>query len=207
MEDEQVAVDSRVSEHSCQLFDSRESLADAVSAFLRSGFESGDRLLAVVCPESWDSTARHIRRQGLDLRAALATGQLTVLDAAATLATFRCSGKIDRELFANSVGEMVRAFASDRRQLRVYGEMVDLLAAEGDFRGALQLEALWNDLRASQPFVLFCGYSAVHFGDPRVAGDLRLICRAHSHVRSDPRDELATFLLRASSSPPETMTS
>ena len=187
----------RTPRHSCQLFDSRDSVATSVGAFFRDGLEAGDNVLAVMCPEHWTSTDRYLRGQGVNPSAVLASGQLTVLDAATTLATFRRGGQIDPQLFDTSIGDLVRTLATGGRRLRVYGEMVDVLAMEGDFKASLQLEALWNELMASVSFDLFCGYSAVNFGNPRAADALRLICAAHTHLRANPRDLLATFLLRS----------
>lgn len=182
--------------HSCQLFDSPDSVAASVGAFFRDGLEAGDNLLAVMGPENWAPTVRFLRGQGVNPSAILASGQLTVLDAATTLATFRRGGQIDPQLFETSIGDLVRTLAAGDRRLRVYGEMVDVLAMEGDFRACLQLEARWNELMAAVPFDLFCGYSAVNFGNPRAIDALRLTCRAHQHVRTSPRDLLATFLLQ-----------
>jgi hypothetical protein len=187
---------SGVPRHSCQLFDSPASVAASVGAFFRDGLEAGDNLLAVMCPENWASTVRLLRGQGVNPSAVLASGQLTVLDAVTTLATFRRGGQIDPQLFETSIGGLVRTLAAGDRRLRVYGEMVDVLAMEGDFGASLHLEALWNELMAAVPFDLLCGYSAVNFGNPRSADALRLICAAHGQLRTNPRDLLATFLLR-----------
>lgn len=186
--------------HTCQLFDSRESLVETVAAFVSDGLNAGDSLLAVMWPENWVATVRCLRQQGLNPSAGLASGQITVLNAATTLETFRRHGHVDPELFDASVGGLVRGLAAKGPRLRIYGEMVDVLAMEGDFRGALQLEALWNDLVARLPFSLFCGYAAVNFGNPRAADALRLTCRAHTHVRTNPQDVLASFLLQTVSS-------
>ena len=191
-------------QHSLQLFDCRDSVADAVSGFIAEGVEAGDVVLAVMRRETWESTARRLRERGLDPAVAQASGGLTVLDAAATLETFLVNGRIDQKLFEDSVGTLVWALASSDRRLRVYGEMVDVLASTGDFRIALQLEARWNDLRAETPFTLFCGYSAENFGNPKLSETLRLTCLAHSHIRTNPRDPLATFLLESASSGPGT---
>jgi DcmR-like sensory protein len=185
-------------EHALQLFDGRDSLADSVSGFLRDGLGAGDRLLVVMAPANWDAAVSRLRQQGLDASLAVAAGRLTVLDAAATMAAFMRNGSPDRELFEGSVGTLVRALSGQGR-LRIYGEMVDLLASEGDFRGALQLEAFWNDLQRRESFILLCGYSAVNFGDPKFTDALRMTCHAHSNVRANPRDVLATLLLEASS--------
>ena len=191
-------------QHSLQLFDCRDSVADAVSGFIAEGVEAGDVVLAVMRRETWESTARRLRERGLDPAVAQASGGLTVLDAAATLETFLVNGRIDQKLFEDSVGTLVWALASSDRRLRIYGEMVDVLASTGDFRIALQLEARWNDLRAETPFTLFCGYSAENFGNPKLSETLRLTCQAHSHIRTNPRDPLATFLLESASSEPGT---
>ena len=190
--------------HSMQLFDSRDSVADGVSGFIAEGVEAGDVVLAVMRRETWESTARRLRERGVDPAVAQASGGLTVLDAAATLETFLVNGRIDQKLFEDSVGTLVWALASSDRRLRIYGEMVDVLASRGDFRIALQLEARWNDLRAETPFTLFCGYSAENFGNPKLSETLQLTCLAHSHIRTNPRDPLATFLLESASSGPGT---
>ncbi len=188
-------------QHSLQLFDCRDSVADSVSGFIAEGVEAGDVVLAVMRRENWESTARQLRERGLDPAVAQASGGLSVLDAAATLETFLVNGRIDQKLFEDSVGTLVWALASSDRRLRVYGEMVDVLASTGDFRIALQLEARWNDLRVETPFTLFCGYSAENFGNPKLSETLRLTCLAHSHIRTNPRDPLATFLLESASGP------
>ena len=191
-------------QHSMQLFDSRDSVADVVSGFIAEGVEAGDVVLAVMRRETWESTARRLRERGVDPAVAQASGGLTVLDAAATLETFLVNGRIDQKLFEDSVGTLVWALASSDRRLRIYGEMVDVLTSTGDFRIALQLEARWNELRAESPFILFCGYSSENFGDPKVSDALQLTCLAHSHIRTNPRDPLATFLLESASSGPGT---
>lgn len=89
----------------------------------------------------------------------------------------------------------IRRLAARGRPLRVFGEIVDLLADQGDFTSAQQLEDLWNALGESESFELLCGYSAVHFGDPQNADALRGICPSHFQVRSSPPDVLASFLV------------
>ena len=184
--------------HSCQLFDTPDSVATSVGAFIRDGLEAGDSVLAVMCPDHWATTGRYLRGEGVNPSAVLASGQFTMVDAATTLARFRRDGQIDPQLFDTSIGNLVRTLAAGDRRLRVYGEMVDVLAMEGDFKASLQLEALWNELMASVRIDLFCGYSAVNFGNPRSADALRLICAAHGQLHANPRDLLATFLLRQS---------
>jgi hypothetical protein len=185
------------SEHLVQLFDGVDSMADEVTRYLREGFLAGDAMLVVITRHHWDAVATRLQAERLSLKKAQVSGQLVVRDAGQLLQTFMRYGLPDRALFDASVGALVRQLRTDGTHLRIYGEMVNLLAAEGDFESAERLEALWNDLSERESFTLFCGYSAPHFGDPRTAEALRSICHAHSRVRSDPRDVLGTFLLTA----------
>lgn len=112
------------------------------------------------------------------------------------------------ECFDRTIGDLVRRL-SPGAPLRIYGEMVDLLAAQGDFRGAHAIELLWNHLAAECSFTLLCGYSAVHFGHPRSSTALELICRAHTRVDTGPADHLTGFLVHKAegASPAPTRTS
>jgi hypothetical protein len=182
------------SQHFVQLFDESASLSDAVADFVAEGLTGADRVLLAMTYDHWLETKATLVGRGVNVEAAVYSGRLVVRDASATMRHFVRKGRPQQALFDNSVGMLVSTLAS-YGPLRIYGEMVDVLAAEGDLSAALELEQVWNDLGERQPFTLFCGYSAVNFGNPMTAPVLRSICRAHSHVVSDSRDALATFLL------------
>ncbi len=186
------------SEHIVQLFDTPESLADTVATFLQDGYTRGETLLLAITPRHWVLTAALLERGGCSIAEAMSSAQLTVVDAAAMINQFMRDGRPDPILFDEVIGGIVRVLNARGAPLRIYGEMVDLLAFEGDFVGAFELEELWNALGEREPFRLFCGYSTAHFGNPRSGGALRQICQTHSHVRTSPRDILSSFLLDAS---------
>lgn len=183
-------------EHVLQLFDAADSLSDAVAAFLADGFRRGDSLLVVATGAHWEAIAGRLDDHGIDAAAAIASGQLTRCDAREVLRRLMGGGRPDTGRFDASVGALVQRLAAAGKPLRIFGEMVDLLAAEGDYAGALRLEQLWNELAERYSFTLFCGYSAATFGDPRTSPSLASICRAHSSVRTDPCDVLASFILQ-----------
>jgi multidrug efflux pump subunit AcrA (membrane-fusion protein) len=189
-------------EHLVQLFDDSDSRAAAVSRFVADGLRQGDSLLIVITQDNWNEVARRLRSLGAAWEKAMSDGQLTVRDAAAARASVMRNGRPDRDLFNETIATLVSQLNSRDRHLRIYGEIVDLLATEGDYRGAQQLEQLWNELGRRESFTLFCGYAAVNFGDPGTAEALQQICRAHSRVRSNPRDVLGTFLLHAHTAQP-----
>ena len=99
--------------------------------------------------------------------------------------------------FDEVVGSLVERL-SDGRRVCIYGEMVDVLAARGNYSGAHQLEKLWNDLGQRESFTLFCGYASGHFGDPRTAQVLAGICGSHTHLHRKGDDLLAEYVLEQS---------
>jgi MEDS: MEthanogen/methylotroph, DcmR Sensory domain len=190
-------------QHIVQLFDDSQTLTDGVSEFVEEGLANGDTVLVVMTFGHWQETAAHLVRSGVNLENVIASGQLSFHDAAQTMSKFMRQGRPRRSLFQDTVGALVHTLAARGKPLRIYGEMVDLLAREADFNAALQLEEMWNDLAAQAPFTLFCGYSAVNFGNPLTTGVLRRICQTHSQVRSNSRDLLASYLVSSASAAPE----
>ena len=184
------------SEHLVHLFDEPASLVEAVSRHLFEGWRRGDTLLVVARPVNWALTSAELEAQGCPVSELTASGRLTVFDAATTLATFMVNGEPDPEKFNTSVGALVRRACDESPGgFTAYGEMVDILAAQGNFIAAEHLEALWNELAARCSFRLLCGYSAAHFGDDRNTRHLDHICRQHHEAGALPRDLLASWLL------------
>ena len=184
------------SEHVVQLFDETESLVGAVAACLIDGWKRGDNLLVAARPAHWALASAELEARGCPVVDYIASGRLVALDAATTLATFMVDGDPDVDKFHASVGGIVTRLSSDPRTgLTIYGEMVDILASQGNFNGAERLEALWNDLGTRCSFRLLCGYSSAHFGDEATADRLTAICGAHTASGARATDLLATWLL------------
>ena len=182
------------SEHHLQLFDSSRSLAETVAAFLLAGFKRGEPLLVVATPEHRELLTRKLEEAGIGVRDAMLSSRLTLLDAAQTLGKFMRKDAPNPAAFDEVVGTLVGRLANGRR-VCIYGEMVDVLAARGNYKGAHRLEELWNDLGRRESFTLFCGYASGHFGDLKTAKVLQDICDAHTELHRKKDDLLAEFLL------------
>ena len=188
------------SEHIVQLFDTTESLIDVLSRFVTEALRQDAKVLLVARPRNWDAVAAHLVKQGIDVGEAVDHGRITFLNAAATMARFMRNSGPDRRLFSEVIEAVVqRLVETSPAGLYAYGEMVDLLAEEGDFLAAKELEALWNDLGARCSFTLLCGYGAAHFASPSAGRALDAICRAHSRVRADAADPLGAWLIATDS--------
>ncbi len=192
-------------EHLMQLFDDARSRAETVAEFLFEGWQRGEPLLVVARPETWARTSRELVARGCPVDEVISSARLVVLDAAATLEPILRNGQPVAERFRTQVSAVVnRMHAESGSPLRIYGEMVDILAAQGEFAAAHALEPLWNDLGASCSFTLLCGYASGHFGDARTTNVLRAICKEHDRATAEPNDLLGSWLLAERRSPAET---
>lgn len=182
-------------EHIVQLFDTPESRRAVVSRFVQEGLSTGAPVLVVAEPKHWALVAQALAALGVDHQAAAERSQLIYLDASVTLQLIMRNGVPDALAFERMVGRLVKRMAAKGPGLRIYGEMVDVLAEEGDFEAAQQLEQLWNELALKCPFTLLCGYCSAHFGPQAAERVLHDICGAHTRVDINSADLLGTWLL------------
>src|SRR4026207_544373 len=91
-----------------ELFESTETLVDAVSAFLSDGLNHGDHVLVVMRLAQWNSVASKLTSRNVSLRDAMARGRVTGCDGTRTLARIMLHGAPCRGLFEEVVGRTVR---------------------------------------------------------------------------------------------------
>jgi hypothetical protein len=178
--------------HLVQLFDAPRSLADAVSHFLIDGRAAGSHLLVIARASHWQLLRLYLERRGVPVDDP--AERLTVIDARKIRARMMRRGILDPTRMHDTVGELIAQLAAQPGGLRVYGEIVELFAEEGNFEQACELEDYWNHLHEKYGFTLLCGYSAAHFADPIHAASLHAICARHTGVRSQPSDTLGSWL-------------
>jgi CheY-like chemotaxis protein len=171
-----------VSDHFVQLYEEDTALLNAVSCFMRTGLQAREAAVVIATRSHRHQLAARLRTQGVDLTLVREQGQYIALDAAKTLSLIMRCGGLDTQCFGDVIGGIMAPTDSRYARVRVFGEMVALLWAEGKGAAALRLEELWNDLATRHVFSLFCAYPMRVF--PR-AGDgkqFRQMCAAHSYV-------------------------
>jgi signal transduction histidine kinase/ActR/RegA family two-component response regulator len=169
-------------DHFAQFYDADAFLLGSLSSFVVNGLNAGDAVIVVASESHRDGLAALLVAQGIDISEARDAGRYMLLDAGETLSRFIVQGALDAERFAEVIGSIINEGAARGRLVRVFGEMVALLVAEGKPNDAIQLEALWNGLRQTHPFLLFCAYPMSAFGTEAFSGQLIDVCSAHSAV-------------------------
>src|SRR5436190_13988947 len=122
------------SAHAVQLFDAPRSLADAVSHFLLEGRAQGDHLLVIARASHWQLIRAYLERRGFPVDDP--AQRLTVIDARKIRTRMMRRGLIDPTRMEDTLDGMVAELSSGPAHLRVYGEIVELFAEEGNFEQA-----------------------------------------------------------------------
>jgi signal transduction histidine kinase len=174
--------DMKECDHFVQFYDTDPFLLDSLSSFIGMGLSAGDACIVVATKPHRDGLAKRLQDYGLNIAEATACGQYISLDAAETLAKLMVNGLPDPWCFAQVVGGIIARAARGQRRVRIFGEMVALLWADGNQDGAISLEGLWNQLSETNPFLLFCAYPMAGFSGDEQAGLLGGVCTAHSRV-------------------------
>jgi hypothetical protein len=152
-------------------------LTESVTCFIKEGLQVNDSVIIV-------ATAPHCE----ELRKALsseelANDQLMFLDAGEQLSQFMIGDWPSDLQFRSVIGGTI-AQACEKGRVRIFGEMVAVLWAEGYTRAAIRLEELWNRLATEQSFSLLCAYPLPKFSGEEVKASQFAISRLHTHVHT-----------------------
>jgi len=170
--------------HAVRFYDNEKSLAQIVAEFLAEGLTGGTPGIVVAAPSQRAAILRELVIRSFDVVSLQASGELVLLDAEETLATFmRDDGKLYAKAFQNEMCNVIRKACGGRtdRPVRIYGQMVDILWKSGKHNLAIRLEVLWNQLANAHAFSLLCGYAIGSFYKD---ANFEEICSQHTHVVS-----------------------
>lgn len=170
-------------DHFVQIYEHDTALVEALGEFVDDGLDEGAACLVVSTPEHEASLRATLEARGVDVEASIRAGQLLLADARTLLDSFSVDGWPDAARFNEIVGGRVaQAGRAGNGTLRVFGEMVALLWAEGKQEAAIRLEALWNELGRRHQFSLFCAYPVAAFRRDKDVLGLAEVCAAHGHA-------------------------
>jgi len=170
--------------HAVRFYQDSDSLCRLVGAFVGEGLERSEPAVVIAVPDHVRRIETCLQERGLDVTALKRLGDLVMMDARETLATFMRNDMPDRSAFRYNLAEVVKQVCRGRERCTVYtyGEMVDVLWKDGLEAAAIRLETLWNELANDLAFRLLCGYSMGNFYKGAVIDDIKA---QHSHVIED----------------------
>jgi len=175
--------------HTVQFYSSDEFLLNELARLVGMSLASGDAAIVVATKQHREGLRDRLQAQGLDLDLAVKQQRYFPLDAADTLSTFMVDHQPDALPFVEVLGGILsrarKLAGRGRVRVTVFGEMVSLLWADGNFDAVIRLEQLWNDLAKRYDFSLACAYPTDFFDRPEHAELFLRVCAAHSTVIPD----------------------
>ena len=170
--------------HAVQFYSDEAELLKTVGNFLSEGLLAGQPAIVIATPEHRLAIEGALGSHLIDVAAAKRLGDLVMLDAEETLATFMVDQSPVGSLFRRNVGETIDQTVRGREgtPIRAYGEMVDVLWKQGKTDAAVRLEVLWNNLAETHAFSLLCGYAIGNFY--KQTDRYQAVCDLHTHVHA-----------------------
>ena len=176
--------DAAPRDHIVQLYQDEKFLSRAVCRFAVSAINHGEGVILVPTSAHWNALRPRLDAEGVDIKAAQASGQLTVVDADQLLPGFMRNAMPDAPLFLGLAGETIaRARGGDRfTKVRWWGEMVNVLWERGDVAASMGLEDLFHKLAHDQEIAIFCSFLMDNFDGEVHTRMLPRLGQNHSHL-------------------------
>jgi signal transduction histidine kinase len=149
-------------DHLVQFYKNSEYSSESVSEYIRLGLAKGDGIFVLATYEHWESLKKSLLQKEPTAERCLSDQRLLFIDAHVALKQILHHGRPNKAAFMdfmeNTLGRM-QAYAN----VRAYGELVDVLCADGKINEALELEKYWNEILQAEPRLsLMCGYRDEH---------------------------------------------
>jgi PAS domain S-box-containing protein len=178
-------LDDPVAAHTVQLYDDDAALIEVLTRYVGSALVSGHAAVVLATDAHRDALANRLHARGLDVQSVSSQGRYVALDAADLLSRFMRDGEFNASCFLELAGGIIDRAATgadDQRHVAVFGELVALLAADGQHAAAVELERLWNSLAETRSFSLLCAYPVDVFSRAADGDHLLQVCAAHRRV-------------------------
>jgi hypothetical protein len=174
--------DMGTEEHFVQFYESDDFIIEEVAEYMTHGLRSGDTCMIIATHEHLEGIEKSLSAFSRYFDSAVRDGRFIALDAHDTLARILTNGIPDANKFNSLIGGLLSEAADRGSGIRIFGEIVGVLCSNGRYDQAVFVEDLWNELRRSYKFSLFCGYSMHHLNQREATNRMDEICSGHSHV-------------------------
>jgi hypothetical protein len=180
-----VLADASAPDHIVQLYQDERFLSRAVCRFAASAIANGEGVILVPTHAHWQAFRPRLEAEGVDVDAAQARNQLTVVDADELLPRFMRDTIPDAPLFMGLAADVIaqaRAANTGSRRVRWWGEMVNVLWERGDAAASMRLEDLFDQLAHEQDLAIFCSFLMDNFDGDVHLKMLPRLGQNHSHL-------------------------
>lgn len=171
-------------DHVVQLYQDQDFLNRAVCRFAGAALVNGEGLILVPTVQHWNAFRPRLEAEGIDVKGALDSGQLSVVDSDELLPRFMQKTQLDGPMFLGLAGETIARTRGAGRfaKVRWWGEMVNVLWERGDVAGSMNLEDLFDRVAEEQDIAIFCSFLMDNFNGEIHTHMLPRLGENHSHL-------------------------
>jgi len=172
--------------HEVAFYPDDAAFVDGFARLAEAALKVGNAVIAVAAESHRIGILRTLRRNGIDVDAALEEGRFIQLDVVDTLSLLMVDDMPDPVRCTKMVVDLIlkaskRALGECPR-VAICGESSSTLLAEGNVEAAIQLEHLWNEITRNQNADTLCGYVWGTFPRKESIAIFKRICAEHSAV-------------------------
>jgi DNA-binding response OmpR family regulator len=180
--------DTKIASHEVGFHSDDRRFLDNLTQFIGAALRAGNTAIVLSTESHRDSLLARLQTCGLDVGAAIEQGRYIALNAADALPTFMLNGMPDPVRFMKVLGDLVataaKAGKGEQVRVAIFGEMCDLLWAQGNGEAAIQVEKLGNLLVKRYDVDILCSYMMKSFQREPEHHIYKRICAEHSAVCS-----------------------
>jgi hypothetical protein len=166
--------------HFVDFYASDDELITAAADILAEGFASGCSCIAVLTEKHFAAVRESLAARKLDLQQLIGDYRFVAMDATETLKGLWLDDRLDLGAFYRKFGDLIRLMSAGDKEVRIIGEIVNLLAERGRLDAVMQIEDLCNDLSREHVFRMYCLYCENAFVKPLDDAARRRVCATHS---------------------------
>lgn len=169
-------------QHSARFYASNTARIQGIANYLAEGLDRQEGVLLICSVENRDLVFKAVGR----IFSNEDWDKIHYLDADEALAHVLIDGVISGPAFQKHIHSRVRSLIQKHGRVRVYGDIVDELAADGNDNAVLDLEDEWHRALERTTFQLHCGYLMENFRSFKSTALFEKICRLHTNVDNPP---------------------
>jgi hypothetical protein len=171
-------------DHVVQLYQDQDFLNRAVCRFAGAALANGEGVILVPTVEHWNAFRPRLEAEGVNVKDAQASGQLSIVDADELLPRFMQKALPDGPMFLGLAGEIIARTRGAGRfpKVRWWGEMVNVLWERGDVAASMNLEDLFDRVAHEQDIAIFCSFVMDNFNGEIHTHMLPRLGENHSHL-------------------------
>jgi hypothetical protein len=171
-------------DHIVQLYQDQQFLNRAVCRFAAGAIANGEGVILVPTAAHWDAFRPRLEAEGVDVKAAQAREQLTIVDADELLPRFMRDAMPDAPVFLGLAANVIASARGEGRypKVRWWGEMVNVLWEQGNVAASMSLEDQFDRLANHHEIAIFCSFVMDNFNSEVHSRLLPRLGQSHTHL-------------------------